>query len=168
MANVLIIIAHENFQDHEFRIPKEILKDNKITIASTETTPAKGVLGTEVTPDITIEKALEQIDEFDAVIFVGGAGAKNYFENKIVLEIAQKAKIIAAICIAPIILANAGVLKGKKATVWDDGNKTQANLIESKGAEYIPEQVVVDQNVITANGPRAAEEFGRKIKDLLS
>jgi len=58
------------------------------------------------------------IDNYDAVVFVGGGGATEYFNDsiahKIVKESIAKGKVLAAICIAPNILANAGVLKGKK------------------------------------------------------
>lgn len=169
MSKVLFVIAHEGFRDEECFEPKEVLKDHEVIIASTDTTPATGALGGKITPDITIDEALNKINEFDAVVFVGGPGANVYFENPAAHKIAQNAKnIIAAICIAPVTLAKAGVLKGKKATVWDDGQKTQAKILEDAGAIYIAEDVVVDGNLITANGPNAAKKFGEAILDKLS
>ena len=164
MAKVLFVIAHEGFRDEECFEPKDVLKDQEVVIASTETTPAKGALGGEITPDITIDEALDRINEFDAVVFVGGPGAKVYFDNPTAHKIAQNAKnILAAICIAPVTLAKAGVLKGKKATVWDDGKGTQAKILEDNGATYVAEDVVVDGNIVTANGPKAAKKFGEAI-----
>jgi protease I len=97
------------------------------------------------------------------VVFVGGSGSKQYFEDPEALEIAKKAyekgKIVAAICIAPVILANAGILKGKKATVHH-GNEQE---LEKKGANYINQNVVKDGKIITACGPSAAREFGNTI-----
>ncbi len=51
---VLMIIAHENFRDEELLTPKQIFEKNgiKVTIASTDTTPAKGMLGAVVKPDV--------------------------------------------------------------------------------------------------------------------
>jgi len=164
MAKVLFVIAHDGFRDEECFEPKEVLKDQEVIIASTETTPAKGALGGTITPDITIDDALNRIDEFDAVVFVGGPGANVYFDNPTAHKIAQNAKnVLAAICIAPVTLAKAGVLKGKKATVWDDGQGTQANILKENGADYVAEDVVVDGNLITANGPKAATKFGEAI-----
>lgn len=169
MSKVLFVIAHEGFRDEECFDPKEVLKDQEIIIASTDTTPATGSLGGKITPDITINEALNKINEFDAVIFVGGPGANVYFDNPAAHKIAQNAKnIIAAICIAPVTLAKAGVLEGKKATVWDDGQKTQAKILEDAGATYVAEDVVVDGNLITANGPKAAKKFGEAILAKLS
>ncbi|MBW3004369.1 DJ-1/PfpI family protein [Candidatus Woesearchaeota archaeon] len=169
MSKVLFVIAHEGFRDEECFEPKEVLKDHEVIIASTDTSPATGSLGGTITPDITIDEALNRIDEFDAVVFVGGPGANVYFENPTAHKIAQSAKnILAAICIAPITLAKAGVLEGKKATVWDDGQKTQAKMLEDAGAAYVAEDVVVDGNLITANGPKAAKKFGEAILAKLS
>ena len=168
MTKVLFVIAHKDFRDEELLVPKHLLSKYDITIASTETTTARGTQGAELNPDITLDKALERIDEFDAVIFVGGSGAKEYFNDNTAHKIAKGAKnVLAAICIAPIILANAGVLDGKKVTVWDDGRGTQKNQLESKGIAVMDTPVVVDGNIVTANGPDVAEEFAERIKDLL-
>jgi len=164
MSKILFVIAHDNFRDEECFDTKDALKDQEVIIASTETTPATGSLGGTITPDITIDEALNRINEFDAVVFIGGPGANVYFDNQTAHQIIQKAKnIIAAICIAPVTLAKAGVLKGKKATVWDDGKKTQVNILENAGATYVAEDVVIDGNIITANGPKAAKKFGEAI-----
>ncbi|MBN1644701.1 DJ-1/PfpI family protein [Candidatus Woesearchaeota archaeon] len=168
MAKVLFVIAHENFQDTEFFVPKQILSGHEIIIASSDTSPAKGMLGGEVIPDITIEQALERINEFDAVIFIGGSGSKEYFDNPAAHKIAQNAKnVLAAICLAPIILANAGVLKERRATVWDDGRYTQIKMLEDKSVGYKNEPVVVDGKIVTASGPDVAKEFAERIKDLI-
>lgn len=170
MKSVLFVIAHEGFQDNEFSIPRDILKAKgyKIVVASSDTSPASGALGGKVTPDIAIDEALNRIDEFSAVIFIGGGGASEYFKNPVAHQIARDTKnVIAGICIAPVILANAGVLDGKKATVWNDKNGTQSKLIESKGAVFVSQPVVVDGNLVTANGPSAAKAFGERIAELL-
>ena len=164
MAKVLFVIAHDGFQDTEFGVPRDILKEQEVVVASTDTSPAKGAYGAEVTPDMTIEDALKDIDSFDAVIFIGGPGANVYFDNPTAHKIAQNAKnVLAAICIAPVTLGKAGMLKGKKVTVWDDGKGTQVRMIEDAGAVFVDEPVVVDGNLITANGPPAAQKFGEAI-----
>ena len=170
MKSVLFVIAHNGFQDNEFSIPRDILKakGHKIIVASSDTSPASGALGGKVNPDISLDTVLNRIDEFDAVIFIGGGGAREYFNSPVVHQIARDAKnIIAGICIAPLILANAGVLDGKKATVWNDKNGTQSKLIESKGAVFVAQPVVVDGKLVTANGPSAAKVFGERIAELL-
>ena len=155
-----MIIAEKTFRDEEYKVPKEVLEHEgfKVVTASTTTGTAVGKLGMEVTPDKHID-AIEAAD-FDAVIFVGGGGASQYFHDATAHRLARdtvaKGKLLAAICIAPVILANAELLKGKRATVFPDGAVT----LQEKGADYTAKSVEIDGSIITGNGPDAAEEFG--------
>ena len=161
---VLMVIAPENFRDEELLHTKDELERAGVntTIASSKTGEAKGKLGARV--NVTLKLDQVNVGDYDAVIFVGGPGSEVYFNDRQALSIAggafKKGKVTCAICIAPVILANAGVLKGKRATVW---NGEYIEKIESKGATYTGKPVEVDGNVITANGPAAAREFGRTI-----
>jgi protease I len=164
---ILMIIASQNFRDEELLIPKKLFEKEgySVVIAGTSLKPAKGMLGAVVTPQILIDQV--KVDEYSAIVFVGGVGAKEYFNNSIAHKIAKEAvsknKILAAICIAPRILAEAGVLKGKKATVWVSEEK----ILEEKGANYTGKSVEVDGNIVTGSGPQAAEEFAKIIIKLL-
>jgi len=161
---VLMVIAPENFRDEELLHTKDELERAGVntTIASSKTGEAKGKLGARV--NVTLKLDQVNVGDYDAVIFVGGPGSEVYFNDRQALSIAggafKKGKVTCAICIAPVILANAGVLKGKRATVW---NGEYIEKIESKGATYTGKRVEVDGNVITADGPAAAREFGRAI-----
>lgn len=164
----LLIIASKDFRDEELLQPKEILEKNaiKVTIASSTLKESKGTLGAVVKPDITI--AMVNVEDYDLVVFVGGGGAVEYWNNptahKIATDTLNSGKILGAICIAPVILANAGVLKGKRATVW----ASQAKDIIAKGAIYAGRDVEVDGNIITASGPKAARYFGKALVEALS
>jgi len=85
---------------------------------------------------------------------------QEYFGNKTALKLAKEAfakgKVVAAICIAPVILANAGILNGKKATVWP----SMADSIKQKGANYTGADVETDGRIVTGNGPNAVYKFG--------
>ncbi|MBI4812692.1 DJ-1/PfpI family protein [Candidatus Falkowbacteria bacterium] len=176
---ILMIIAFRDFKDEEYFIPREILQrpsvalreggekaGAKITVASDKKSVALGVSGGEAVVDLTFKEV--NVDDFDAVVFIGGPGARKYIENlechRIAREAVEKDKILAAICIAPAILAKAGALNGKKATVWSSPmDKTAIKILEENGAKYMKEPVVVDGKIITANGPEAAGEFGDKL-----
>jgi protease I len=161
---VLMVIAPENFRDEELLHTKEELERTgvKTTVTSSKAGEARGKLGARVNVNLKLDQV--KADDYDAVVFVGGPGSEVYFNDRralsIVGEAFKKGKKVCAICIAPVILANAGVLKGKRATVWDG---EYIEKIESKGATYTGKPVEVDGNVITANGPAAAREFGRTI-----
>ncbi len=166
-----MVVAPEKFRDEEFLEPKKVFEtsDIAVNVASKEVKEAKGMFGTTVEIDLDIEDV--KVDDYDAVIFVGGAGSSIYFENQTVLNIAkeayEKGKIIGAICIAPGILANAGLLKGKKATIFDSGDGQFPEMLKKKEAECTGKNVEQDGKIITANGPHAAEEFGKKIVEVL-
>jgi protease I len=83
--------------------------------------------------------------------------------NKIIREFNESGKIVAAICFAPLILAHAGILNGKKATMWSGGKDD----LEAHSAVYMGGAVEVDDNIITGSGPSAAKEFGEKIVEVL-
>jgi protease I len=73
-------------------------------------------------------------------------------------------RVVAAICLAPVILARAGVLVGKRATVAG----TFAAELEQCGATYTGPGVTVDGLVVTANAPKASRAFGEAIAQLLA
>jgi protease I len=164
---IAMIIASHNFRDEEYKMPKKIFEANgyHVTTASSKAGPSMGMLGDIATPD-TLYTSIDPND-YDAVIFIGGGGAREYFNDKAAHDIARKTlaanKILAAICIAPSVLANAGLLQGKKATVF---SSEEANL-SNKGAILQNSDVVKDGNIITATGPHAAEEFGKVIVEAL-
>lgn len=168
---VLYIIAPKDFRDEEYFEPKAILEDNNIQVvtASKDINIAMGKLGKNAKINIDISQI--NVDEYDAIIFAGGSGAVNYIKNKIINKIINKANenkiLICAICIAPLILAYNGILKDKNVTMWNSNNE-QKNEIEKLGANFVDEKVVVDKNIITANGPTSAKLFGEKIVELLN
>jgi len=164
---ILMIIAPQNFRDEELLIPKALLEKEgyKVVIASNSLSPARGMLGAVVKPDLLLSQV--KVEEYEAIVFVGGIGSQHYFHDQTAHKIAKEAiakdKILAAICLAPRILAEAGVLKEKKATVW----QTEAKALETKGARYTGKPVEIDGKIITGAGPQAAEEFAKSIIKLL-
>jgi len=164
----VMIIAEKNFRDEELFEPKKILEAEgvKVIVASTSFNTARGMLGGKVKPDMLLSEI--KVDDYDAIIFVGGSGASQYWNDSLAHNIAKEAveknKVLGAICIAPVTLANAGVLTGKKATVWP----SERGKIEAKGAIYTGESVQIEGKIITAEGPQAARKFGEAIAKALS
>jgi len=168
MTRVLMAVAPERFRDEELFVTRDELKraGHPADIASTRRGKCHGSRGGSVTATLTLAEA--RPEDYDAVVFVGGGGSRTLFTDDDALRIAREAheqgKVVAAICLAPVILANAGVLRGKKATVAG----TEARTIESKGARYTGPGVTVDGNVVTGNAPKASRVFGQEIGRLLS
>lgn len=167
MKTVVLIIAEKIFRDEEYQVPKDILSKAGVNVvtASTTTGEAVGKLGLKVNPDILVSQI--DIDKLDALIFIGGGGAEQYFHDPLAHRLAREAlekdKVLGAICVAPVILANAGLLKGKKATVFPSG----ADTVKKGGATYTGGDVEIDGKLITGCGPEAAEKFGMELVRML-
>lgn len=160
----VMIIAKQRFRDEELAEPKAILEAAgvSVAVASSGLGEAVGKLGkVRQEPDTTLVDL--DVDAYDAVIFVGGPGASEYFDSPAAHELARQAvrggKLLAAICIAPVILARAGLLEGKTVTVFPDG----AEECRGAGATVTGNPVEIDGRLITGNGPEAAKAFGEAI-----
>ena len=170
MKKALFIIAQKDFQDQEFSDPYQKLQEKgvKVIIASKEAGKAIGKFGKEIKAEIAINK-VKAID-YDVIIFIGGPGAVSYQQDadahRIAREAVENGKILAAICIAPTILAEAGVLDGVSATCWN-GDGGPGMLLQERGVNFTNEEVTVDGNIITANGPSTAEKFANNILEKL-
>ncbi len=163
---VIMIIAPENFRDEEYFHTRQSLERKGVNVEVASTT--KMAISAIDHKEVQVDKLINEIDEnYDAIIFVGGAGARVYFENENALALAksyyEKGKIIAAICIAPLILGHAGLLHDKKATCWDGHHAELTGF----GAHFTGDLVTVDGQIITGNGPKASYEFGETIADAL-
>jgi len=165
---VVMIIAPQNFRDEELLEPKRILteKGAEVKVASASLEVAGGMLGAEIQPDVLISDI--DPDQWDAIILIGGTGASRYWEDTSVHSLLNEAvkqnKIVGAICIAPVTLANAGILSGKRATVFI----SERQRLADKGANYTLKDEQRDGNIITASGPPAAKEFGETIARALA
>lgn len=171
MKRVLLIIAHDGYQQTEYSVTKTQLLQAGI---ATET--ASNKLGAAVAHDgstTSVETTLPEVivGQYDAIIFIGGPGTMEHLDNQASYDIATQAIQdnipLAAICIAPRILAKARVLDGRQATGWD-GDGQLNDLFLLYGVEYVANDVVTDGILVTASGPHAAHEFSKQIITLVN
>ncbi len=169
-TKVQLVAAQEGFRDEELFVPEDVFSDAGafVDIASNSTLTAHGMLGGEVDPDLAIFKI--DVDTIDALVIAGGKGSPQYlWSNPELLEKVREAyakgKIVGAICMSGVVLAQAGILKGKHATVFPD----PVALAEYKKHEVVYEDVgvAVDGNVVTASGPDNARPFAEAILEML-
>jgi protease I len=166
----LIILIPEGFRDEEFAVPRDLLKKAgfSVTVAGLAPGESKGARGMKATP----EKLLSEIKDadYDAIILPGGGGAKKHlFNNREILDLIRRYndadKIVAAICLSGAVLANAGILSGRNATVFS--TPETISIFKRSGVFYMGDGVFSDGNIITASGPEYAEEFAQKIVEML-
>jgi protease I len=165
---VLMVIAKSRFRDEEYAEPRKVLEREGATVivASSSLDAAVGMLGLTVKPDVLISAVQEK--DYDGIVFVGGGGASEYFKSpdahRLARSFFEHGKLTSAICIAPATLANAGVLKGRKATSFPSSEAA----LRTQGAVLTRADVVADGNVVTGVGPEAARKFGERLVDVLS
>ncbi len=189
---ILLIIASEGYHPAEYGFTRQALENagfmvevasDKMGIASGKpsadhTAKCKEAACTKAYEDypqfarVKVTKLVKDInpDDYAGVYLIGGPGAVEFLDNPttylILQSLTAKAKAMGAICISPRILAKAGLLEGKRVTGWDGDNKLAGILGQAK-AHYVKQPVVVDGNLITGNGPEAAQQFGQAIVSYL-
>lgn len=103
------------------------------------------------------------IDSFNALVIPGGFKNYGYYEDaynieflKIIREFRSQNKIIASVCVGALPLAKSGILKNKNATTYNQTEYRQ--ILKNNGVVVSNEQIVIDDNLITSNGPSTAVE----------
>ncbi|MBN1258214.1 DJ-1/PfpI family protein [Candidatus Peregrinibacteria bacterium] len=167
MSNILSVIGAKGYQDKEYGDSKDALERHGHTVTTASTADiAHGKFGGTFEVDTLLNEV--NPDDYAAILFVGGQGCFPYFDDPVAHGLAQafygSGKVTAAICAASAILANAGVLKGKKATCWEG----VAEILTAKGADYTGKDVERDGLIVTATGPATAAQFGEMIHKALT
>lgn len=166
--DVLMVVAPSDFRDEEFIEPRHVLENagHRVFVASRSAGPCQGARGSTVRATLGLSEV--RADRFDAAVFVGGSGAETYFDDpeahRVAVEFARAGKVLGAICIAPAILARAGVLAGRRATVFP----SERAVLQARKALPQRQDVVIDGKVVTASGPAHATAFGQALVQALA
>ncbi len=165
--SVLFFLASEDFNEVEFNTVKSAVEraNFNLFIASDAFSLCTGDKGLKIRPDVSAYN-MKAIN-FGGLVIIGGEGIRKYWNNKNLLKlvngfVAQR-KPVGAICMAPVVLARAGVLKEKKAVCYPP---VKAEL-EKEGVEFRDEPVVMEGNIVTARDYLSAEEFAGSMIYLL-
>ena len=164
----VLILATDGFEQSELFQPRSALidADVEVTLASIGTDPIQGMehdkKGETITPDIT----LDAVDAagFDMLLLPGGVANPDTLRMQpraveIVRAFFESGKPVAAICHAPWLLIEAGVVKGLRATSWPSLRTDLANA----GAVVEDAEVVTDRNLITSRNPGDIPAFNEAV-----
>ncbi|MGH8250165.1 MAG: DJ-1 family glyoxalase III [Steroidobacteraceae bacterium] len=157
MKRVLVPLA-EGFEELEAVTIIDVLRRAGIdvVIASLAGSPVTGSHGIRLAADTPLAALAEQ--EFDMIALPGGMPGAEHLKNdpriaEIVRRLHEKGRPVAAICAAPMVLAAAGVLDGRRATSFP------GFLKDAERSTVVGDAVVVDRGVITSRGPGTALDF---------
>jgi 4-methyl-5(b-hydroxyethyl)-thiazole monophosphate biosynthesis len=167
VAEALVILA-PGFEEMEAVTVIDVLRrcGIKVIVAGLMPDLVEGAHNIKIVPDKAIEEV--HMRDFDAIVLPGGSpGFKNLRQDERVLHIIKKTsdsgKLVTAICAAPAVLSDAGVLRNRKCTIYP-GMESE---VEKHGGEVLEDFVVVDGNVITSRGPATAMLFALKVAERL-
>jgi 4-methyl-5(b-hydroxyethyl)-thiazole monophosphate biosynthesis len=158
MKKRVLCLLVGGFEEIEMMTPVDLLRRAGAEVVLASVLGEKvvtGRSGVKVQADATLEEVANQ--EFDLLLIPGGPGTKALRADgrpaQLAKAYAQRGKPIGAICAAPTVLADAGVLGGKRFTAH---YSVHEELPQARGAE----RVVEDGNIITSRGAGTALDFG--------
>lgn len=170
MVRVLIPLA-AGCEELEAVTVIDILRRGGIEVTSAglgaRGTPVRASRGTVLIPDTDLDDALKQ--DYDMVVLPGGLPGANHLNDdprirELLQRMARQEKYIAAICAAPKVLADAGLLKGRRATCYPGA----LNARQLNGVNYQESPVVQDGTLITSRGPGTALDFALALLETLA
>lgn len=165
MAKVYVFLA-DGFEDVEALIPIDVLRRGGVevvTVSTTEFPLVESAHGVNIEADIQFEQS--DYTDADLLMLPGGMpGAANLFAHegvcKAVCDQIAAGRKVSAICAAPaVVLAQLGLLEGKRATCYPGFEQT----LKDAGAQYTADLVTVDGNITTAEGPAAAFPYAYEL-----
>ena len=167
---VLMVVPPTQFRDQEVFEPKKILEDEgaRVVVASTAARICRGMSGGAIEAQLAIADA--KADDYAALVICGGSSVPEVFWNdkklpELAAAMAAAGKIVAAICLSTVVLAKAKLLAGREATVYFLPQAIEE--LKSAGAKYVKETLLIQSNIILAEGPADSQRFGQAIRAAL-
>ncbi|MFG1224025.1 DJ-1/PfpI/YhbO family deglycase/protease [Xanthobacter wiegelii] len=164
----ILILATNGFEQSELEVPRDRLKEAgaQVHVVSPERGEIKGWDKKDWGRPVPVDKTLAEVreTEYDAIVLPGGQINPDLLRVDpaaigLIKSFYDAGKTVAAICHAPWLLVEAGLVKGKRMTSYTSIRTD----VENAGARWEDASVVTDNGVITSRNPGDLEDFSRKI-----
>lgn len=162
------VMVTNGFEESEFTKPVEALKDAGATVevVSIKSGKVKAWSGKDWSEEYEVDKTIDDVKaaDYDALVLPGGVMNPDTLRmNAAAVQFASDfmatGKPVAAICHGPWTLVETGKLKGKRVTSWPSLKTDLTNA----GAQWVDEEVVVDQGLVTSRKPDDLKAFCKKM-----
>lgn len=172
MAQRVLIMATDGFEQSELEEPKELLEDAgyEVLVASPEEGSIQGWDEDDWGDDVDVDLSLDEAnaDDFDALLLPGGQINPDKLRMdpqavQLVRDFVDAGKPVAAICHGPWLLVEADVVRGKRVTSWPSVRTDLKNA----GADVVDEEAVVDGQLVTSRKPDDIPAFVKALQGLL-
>ena len=167
MAKVLVPLA-DGCEELEVVTIIDLLRRAgvEVTVAGLAPGIVKASRGVQLVPDVTLDVALQ--DSYDMLVLPGGMPGASHLKADprivdLVRRMAAAGQYTAAICAAPTVLLEAGVLAGRQATSYPGF----LDALNAPGVQLSTAAVVVDGTVVTSRGPGTAMDFALVLIEIL-
>jgi len=154
MARIGVLIG-DLFEDSEYTMPAEAFMNEGYDLVHVGIEAGQTVKGKKQGTPVKIDKAAKDcsVNDFDALLIPGGYSPDQLRVDdhvvRLTREFTQSGKPVFAICHGPQLLISAQVLQGRRITGW----KSIVQDIKNAGAEFVDQEVVVDENLVTSRHP---------------
>jgi protease I len=164
----ILILATDGYERSELRVPLDELRKAgaDVKIASNKNGQIKSWDETDWGDSVEVDLVASdvKVEEFDAIVLPGGQINPDVLRTdedamRVVRDFVRSGKPVAAICHAPWLLVEADALRGRRATSYPS-IKTD---VRNAGAQWVDEEVVVDNGIITSRSPKDLQAFVSKI-----
>ncbi len=162
---VLMVLATQNFDLREYEGVRRVLEARGLRVDTAGPEPGSAVSENGRLVRTTVRLGDVKSWDYDAIVFVGGPGARRLAETEAATKLAKDAeyKVLGALGLGVLVLARAGVVKGKTLT----GDPAAAALILQQEGRYTAQPLEVADKTVTARGARYAEAFAQALLKVL-
>ena len=166
----ILILATNGFEQSELEVPRDRLKQAgaEVHVASPEKGEIRGWEKKDWGLPVKVDRTLGEVsaDEYDAIVLPGGQINPDLLRVEpaalnLIKAFYDRKKVVAAVCHAPWLLVETGILKGRRATSY---KSIRTDLVNA-GAKWEDSEVVTDQGIVTSRNPGDLEAFSAKIAE---
>jgi protease I len=164
----IMILATNGFEQAELEVPLAKLKEAGATVhvVSPKAGTIRGWMETDWGRKVKVQRTLNEVsaDEYDAVVLPGGQINPDLLRAddtalNLIRDFYSQGKVVAAICHAPWLLIETGIIKGRSVTSY---NSIKTDVINA-GGKWEDSEVVNDEGIITSRNPGDLDAFSAKI-----